>query len=101
MSHTKGKLSIDPLNDISIIDSSGDQLNELVCQTNGKSGEERKANAKRIVHTWNSHDDLVEQNRKLKQALMNICEEIPKPTLAVTKAIKSIAETALKNDQNK
>lgn len=49
MKHTKGEWKIDPLNDISIIDSSGDRLEQLICQTNGKGGEERKANAKLIA----------------------------------------------------
>ena len=43
---TKGEWLIDPLNTISIIDSSGDLMSQLICQINGKwDKEEKKANA--------------------------------------------------------
>ena len=43
---TKGDWLIDPLNTISIIDSSGDLMSQLICQINGKwDKEEKKANA--------------------------------------------------------
>lgn len=42
---TKGKWIIDPNHTISIIDSSGDSMNELICQISGKlNKEENKAN---------------------------------------------------------
>lgn len=47
---TKGLWKIDPLNEISIIDCSGDNMSQLVCQTNGKwDRKEKLANAKLIA----------------------------------------------------
>ena len=37
------------MNHASIIDDSQDLISQLICQTNGKSGEEKEANAKLIA----------------------------------------------------
>lgn len=38
--------------------------------------ETTKSNAERIVKTWNSHDELVKQNKELLVALINLSEEV-------------------------
>ena len=62
---TKGEWKINKSNEISIIDNSGDYFNELICQTNGKSGDERKANAKLIA----AAPDLLEACNELIELL--------------------------------
>jgi len=48
--HTQGEWRIDPLNESSVIDNSGDYMSQLICQINGNQTREiRKANAKLIA----------------------------------------------------
>lgn len=49
-----------------------------------------------IVMAVNTNEAKVKRKQQLESALKNICDELPNPTLAVTKIIKEIAESALK-----
>lgn len=73
-----------------------------------KDSEEEKANAELIAQAFNvanrtglTPEQMEEQIKILGKALIDISQEIPNPSLAVTKAIKEIIETALQSLQKK
>jgi hypothetical protein len=68
--HTQGVWRISKLNDISIVNSD-DIVDGLICQVNGKNGEERKANIQRIVKAVNL---LSSMERELKNLNYNTRE---------------------------
>lgn len=73
---TKGEWKRDPLNPVSIIDSSGKLISNLILQINGRKGSELDANAELICEAANvtqscnlSPAQLLQQNKELREAL--------------------------------